>query len=143
MILKWNKASVTKIAGQFIYPGVNNLPDDKRDEILKSPWVKEKMEMSPPIIEIIEKTKEKPAVPVQGSGTNVVEEPTKESVDDEVTDDITEMSVKDAISVVKETLILADLEEMKKKETRKSVSKVIDKQIEILESEPESEKEGE
>jgi len=133
MILKWNKPSVTKVCGHFVYPGANNLPDKDKEAILNDPWVKQKMEMSPPLIEIIEKTKEKIAQAPQASGTDVGQQ----NDEDEVTDDITEMSASDAISVVKETLAVPALEEMKAKEKRKSVLKAIEKQIDMIKSTPE------
>lgn len=145
MIIKRSKNSVIKMAGRFLYPGNNSIAekdDDGKDieenlefieNITKDPrWAnlfKEQVELG--FMEIVEKPK---AEPRDANKTS-----SEDDDGDGFTDDIGEMTAKDAIKVVADTLILDDLntmlaQEQSRSKVRGSVIKAINAQIEELKS---------
>jgi hypothetical protein len=129
MILKWNKPSVTKICGTFIYPGNNIIPAELEEKVKNDPFVTERVKLG--LITIIEPAKESTKEETKKSASAA---DNKTPADN--TNNIAEMSVKDAIAIIEGMLHIPILEEMKKSEkankNRSSIQTAIKKQIALI-----------
>lgn len=123
MIVKRNKASVTKIEGIFFYPGNNIVKKEDEDKLNKNEYFQQLLETKingQPVHEIV----------IEGETKTVLD---KEG--NEVESDFAGLNAKEAIKVIKSTYSIPALEKLAETEERTSVIKAIDKQIKIIREE--------
>jgi len=125
MLVERTKASVTKIAGIFFYPGMNKIKPQDEKAVNESPVFQSQVAAG--LMKIVEIKKAAEAEIASDKETD--EDP---KANDETTTDIGEMTAADARKVIRKTLILSDLKAMKSGEKRGSVLDAIDKQIQKL-----------
>lgn len=116
MIVKRNKANITKIEGKFFYPGNNVINKEDEEKFTDNEYFQQLLETKIngiPIHEIVAEGEAKVVSSEKG----------------EVYSDLAGMNAKNAIGVVKETYSIPALEKMAEEEDRSSVIKAIDKQI--------------
>ena len=149
MILRWKKASLTKIQGIFIFPGEDNaIPKEKEEAFRNDAFVQEKIAIG--LIELRDETPKKTVKPhPRLNGVVAADETPKEknkaakapetkpaqsevNNNDGETDDISEMNVGDACDVIDQVEDVAQLEQMLETEDRKTVKKAIKKRIKEL-----------
>lgn len=104
LLLKRNKPNIYRLAGVVIYPGVNEITDEKKIKQMKS---------YPVYQELIEKRIHEEVTSVKSGKSK-----TK-------TNDITEMTANDAISVISETYAIPLLQEMHNRENSKKARSTV------------------
>ena len=117
MIVKRNRASITKIEGKFFYPGNNLIDKEDEAKFRKNEYFQQLLETKiegTPIHEIVVEGKAKEVENAEG---------------DKVYSDLAGMNAKESIKVIKSTYSIPALEKMAETEERTSVLSAIDKQI--------------
>jgi len=131
LLIKWKRPNIYRCGDVRLMPGLNEVHEKFWDEVKSMPAIKKRMEMG-----LLELVKHKKAAPDSDEDKGVEDKPEPKCI-------IVECEVKDAIKIVKETLDHAKLEEWKSIEKRKSVLKVIESQIKMLNEPPQKKKETE
>ena len=119
MIVKRNKASITKIEGKFFYPGNNVINKENEEKFTKNEYFQQLLEAKVngvPVHEIVAEGEAKVISSEKG----------------EVYSDLAGMNAKNAIKIVKETYSIPALDKMAEEEDRSSVIRAIDKRIDKI-----------
>lgn len=137
VIVRWNQSHVMSVGTglndgsvvQFM-PGPNEVNAKTWENVKKNPAIKTRMET-----EIVDPKRGK--VPMLEVVSKKVDE--KKGEESETVEGISELGVKEAKALVEETFNTALLREWKESETRKGALTAIEKQLEAIEKERESE----
>lgn len=122
LLVKRNRPNIYRLAGVTFFPGITEVTDPVKVEALKKhPAYKEQLTLG-----VMQE--------ITSPSLN------KEMAEESVTADIAEMSIKDALSVIRETYAIQVLQNMHERETdkrsRKNILSAIMDQIEELKKPP-------
>ena len=124
MFIKYNAKNIYRVGNVRLVPQMNDVDDSKWDAIKDHPHVQNKIQNG--VIAVVSEKKKK-----------------ESSADSSENNSLSSLSTKDAKKFVSDTLDIVTLEKWKEIETRKSVLKVIDTQIEILMTQDDEDKDEE